>query len=85
MAVEIPALGSTPSSHRRLTLLFATTLAEARQLMKCGNTCGRGDYGLSEIQLHKLMIKSLSLRRGHFALGAVFGPEEEEQTETTDV
>lgn len=48
MAVEIPALGSTPSSHRRLTLLFATTLAEARQLMKCGNTCGHGDYGLSK-------------------------------------
>lgn len=37
---------------------------KTHQLMKCENTCGRGDYGLSEIQLHKLMIKLMSLRRG---------------------
>lgn len=40
------------------------TAAALAELMKCENTCGRGDYGLSEIQLHKLMIKSMSLRRG---------------------
>lgn len=34
---------------------------KAHELMKCENTCGCGNYGLSEIQLHKLMIKSMSL------------------------
>lgn len=32
-------------------------------LMKCENTCGCSDDGLSEILLHKLMIKPMSLRR----------------------
>ncbi|CAB1427183.1 unnamed protein product [Pleuronectes platessa] len=42
----------------------AAAPGKAHQLMKCENTCGCGSYGLSEIQLHKLMIKSMSLRRG---------------------
>lgn len=46
------------------SLCFRRHPGKARELMKCENTCGRSDYGLSEIQLHKLMIKSMSLRRG---------------------
>ncbi|CAJ1059471.1 unnamed protein product [Xyrichtys novacula] len=83
---QIPALGSTPA-HRRP--------GKAHELMKCENTCGRGDYGLSEIQLHKLMIKPMSLRLGPnsaetlrltlAAAGVKFGPDNEDQTETNDV
>lgn len=46
------------------SLCFCLHPGKASELMKCENTCGRGDYGLSEIQLHKLMIKSMSLRWG---------------------
>lgn len=46
--VRIPTIGSTPAHHRP---------GKAHKLMKCENSCGCGDYGLSEIQLYKLMIK----------------------------
>lgn len=64
--VKIPTLGSTPAPSLPSlapSLCPRRHPGKACKLMKCENTCGRCDYGLSEIQLHKLMIKPMSLRR----------------------
>lgn len=57
--VKIPTMGSTPAHHR-----LPHHPGKTHKLMKCENTCGCGDYGLSKIHLHKLMIKSMSQWRG---------------------